>query len=336
MPAPARRAPVRAALRRLGGRILPDAAVAETETGLLWWGAGKAEPPAAARLAARLAELLPEVARPVSRFALPDDAGALAALAVAEAAWPSPPLGEPAAEALLAMRRALASLPPGAWIRRAPVVALRPTAKALIVARRLVPDAAVVARALAGGVSAAGAADEATLRLLDPLLLAEAGRMLAGEGAGSEARLFLPLAPAAALGGGYDRLEAAAGRVGIARLVPWIGLAEAVAAPGQFAAARARFAADGQRLLLACTGAEALGLLATLAAPSDLLGIPAAAAMAAGQGAGGLAALGPQRILLSGCRSEADIAFGLGQGVGLFEGPVVETLLAARGIAAVV
>jgi hypothetical protein len=116
--------------------------------------------------------------------------------------------------------------------------------------------------------------------------------------------------------------------------VPAVGLADAVAAPAAFAAARARFAADGQRMLISCPGVETLGLLAGVAAPQDLVSLSAAAAIAAERSAPGtIPALGPARILLGGCRSEADIAFGLGHGIGLFEGSVVETLLAARAVA---
>lgn len=329
VPAAARSAPMAAAFRRLAARIIPEARLEETAEGLIAWGRGEAEPPAAARLAAKLVELVPEATAPPQRHMLPGASSRLAALVHPAAAWRAEAaIVEPAVDALVAMRRTLAALPAEAWIRRVPIVSLRPGVKARVAARRLVPDSGVLARAL-GGTWQDTAPPAATARLIEPLLLAAALRHLAGE-----ERLVLRLFPEAALGGAYDALEASCGRAGIARIVPSIGLADAVAAPAAFAAARARFAADGQRMLIACPGIETLGLLATLAAPQDLLCLPAEAAIAAEQARPGtITALAPGRIVLGGCRIEADIAFGLGHGIGLFEGSVVETLLAARAAA---
>ncbi|MCU0888294.1 MAG: hypothetical protein MUC64_09835 [Rubritepida sp.] len=329
VPAPARSAPVAAAFRRLAARILPEARLEETAEGLIAWGPGEAEPPAAGRLAARLIELVPEATAPPQRHMLPGASSRLAALVHPAASWPAEAdIAEPTVEALVAMRRTLAALPAEAWIRRVPIVSLRPGVKARVAARRLVPDPAVLARAL-GGSWQERTPGEATARLLEPLMLAAAARHLSGE-----ERLVLRVFPEAALGGAYDSLEVACGRAGVARIVPAVGLADAVAAPAAFAAARARFAADGQRMLISCPGVETLGLLAGVAAPQDLVSLSAAAAIAAERSAPGtIPALGPARILLGGCRSEADIAFGLGHGIGLFEGSVVETLLAARAVA---
>lgn len=332
LPPGSRIAAIRAAFRRLGARTLADGAVADTVQGLVWWGAGAIAPAAAFRLATRLGELLPEAASPIGHLVLPDDAATLQSLIGADAAWPGLVVAEPSGEALVALRRALLTLPPEGWIRQAAIVAVRPGVKARVVARRLGPDHDVVARALGAAGGAAAVTDEATLGLLDPLLLAHAARLLAAsEG---EGRLFVPLAPAAALGGGYDALEAVAGRQGIARLVPALALAEAVAAPAHLTTARARFAADGQRLQIVCPGPEALALLAALLAPSDLVGLTAGTARAALSAGLPLATLGPERIVLSGCGAEEDIAFGLGHGIGLYEGRVVEALLAARRAAA--
>jgi hypothetical protein len=329
VPEAARVGPVASAFRRLAARIIPEARLQETGEGLIVWGRGKAEPPAAARLAAKLAELVPEAAAPAQRHMLPGASARLAALVHQAASWRAQAAAaEPAVDALLAMRRTLGALPPEAWIRRAPIVSLRPGVKARVAARRLVPDLAVLARALGGGWQDA-APGEATLRLLEPKLLAAAARHLSGE-----ERLVLRLFPEAALGGAYDSLEVTCGRAGIARIVPAIALADAVAAPAAFSAARARFAADGQRMLLGCPGVEVLGLLSALAAPDDLVSLAAeVAAQAERSEPGAIAALGPGRILLGDCRTEADIAFGLGHGIGLFEGSVVEALLAARAAA---
>jgi hypothetical protein len=330
VPPAARVATVAAAFRRLVARILPEARLEETAEGLIVWARGEAEPPAAVRLAAKLAELVPEATAPPQRHRLPGAAARLAALLHPGAAWPlDQGAAEPGIEALTAMRRTLAGLPHEAWIRRVPIVSLRPGVKARLVARRLVPDPSVLARALGGGWQDRPPC-EAASRLLDPLLFAAASRLLI-----ADERLVLRLFPEAALGGAYDALEAACGRTGIARIVPGIALADAIAAPEALAAARARFGADGQRrLLLACPSAAALGLVGAVAAPQDLISLPAEAAIAAEQAARGtIAGLGPARILLTGCRTEADIAFGLGLGIGLFEGGVVETLLAARAAA---
>lgn len=328
VPAAARVGPVAAAFRRLAARIVPEARLQETAEGMIVWARGEAEPPGAARLAAKLAELVPEATAPPQRHVLPGASSRLAGLIHQEATWPAEAAGaELPVEALVAMRRALATLPPEAWIRRVPIVTLRPGVKARVAARRLVADQAVLCRTLAG--MAPASPGEIVPRLAEPLMLAAAQRHLVGD-----ERLVLRLFPEAALGGAYDALEASCGRAGIARIVPAIALADAVAAPAAFAAARARFAADGQRLLIACPGIEALALLAALAAPQDIVSVSAEAAIAAEQAArGAIAALGPGRILLGGCRSEADIAFGLGHGIGLFEGSVVETLLAVRAAA---
>lgn len=332
LPPEARLGAIRAAFRRLGARTLVDCSVAETAQGLVWWGADEIAPASAFRLATRLGELLPEAHSPIGHFVLPDDAAALEALGAADATWPDLSVAEPSGEALVTLRRSLLALPPEGWIRQAAIVSVRPGVKARVVARRLLPDHGVIARALAGAGGVPIVTDEATLGLLDPFLLAYAARLLAtSEG---EGRLFVPLAPAAALGGGYDALEAAAGRQGIARVVPALALAEAVAAPAQLVTARARFAADGQRLQITCPGPEALPLLAALLTPGDLIGLTAETARAAATSGVTLAALGPERIILSACASEEDIAFGLGHGIGLYEGRVVEALLASRRTAA--
>jgi hypothetical protein len=327
VPPAARLAPVRGAFARLAARTLPEARVTETEEGLIVWDRGEGEPAAAGRLAARFAELLPEAPGAVCRCRLPEDAGPLAAALRAPAAWPFTGAGaaaDPGNEALHALGRTLAALPPEAWVRRSPVVSLRHGAKARPVAHRLGVDAAVAAKALRSSTPLP--ADQ--LRPLEPLLLAALPRLIGGEAA--EGRLLLlPLCPEAALGGAYDRLEQAIGRGSLARIVPAIALADAAAAPRAMASARARLAADGQRLLLGCDDATCLGLLASLASDGDILALPAAAAQAAGGEA--LRGLGPQRLLLGGCRAEADIAFGLGLGIGLFEGPVVEALLGRGG-----
>ncbi|WP_291296144.1 hypothetical protein [Elioraea sp.] len=332
LPPEARIAAIRAAFRRLGDRTLVECTVADTAQGLVWWGPDEIAPASAFRLATRLGELLPEAASPVGHFVLPDDAAALEALGGADATWPDLSVTEPSGEALVALRRSLLALPPEGWIRQAAIVSVRPGVKARVVARRLLPDHGVVARALAGAAGPPGVTDEATLGLLDPLLLSHAARLLApGEG---EGRLFVPLAPAVALGGDYDALEAVAGRQGIARLVPALALAEAVAAPAHLTTARARFAADGQRLQICCPGPEALALLACLLTPSDILGLTAETARAAASAGVPLATLGPERIILSACAAEEDIVFGLGHGIGLYEGRVVEALLASRRAAA--
>lgn len=332
LPNDARVAPVRAAFRRLGDRTLVECAVAETERGLVWWGPGEIAPASAFRLATRLGELLPDAEAPVGHLMLPEDAATLAALVGAEAAWRELSVTEPPGEALVALPRALLALPPEGWIRQAAIVSVRPGAKARVVARRLLPDHGVVARALAGAALLSTVLDDATLGLLDPLLLAHAARLLAAsEG---EGRVFVPLAPAAALGGGYDALEATAGRQGIARLVPALTLADAVAAPAHLVTARARLAADGQRLQICCPGPEALSLLACLLTPSDLVGLAAGTARAAAAAGVNLATLGPERIILSACAAEEDIAFGVGHGIGLYEGCIVEALLASRRAAA--
>jgi hypothetical protein len=329
VPAAARLATVAAAFRRLAARILPESRLEETAEGLIVWGRGEAEPPAAARLAAKLVELVPEATAPPQRHRLPGASARLAALLHPGAAWPiDQGTAEPTVEALAAMRRTLTALPHEAWIRRVPIVSLRPGVKARLVARRLAPDRAVLARAL-GGSWQDLPASEAAARLLDPLLLAAAPRLLA-----AEERLILRVFPEAALGGAYDALEAACGRAGMARIVPEIALADAIAAPEALFAARARFGADGQRPMIACPCAATLGLLAAIAGPQDLVSLPAEAAIAVEEAARGtIAGLTPARILLTGCRAEADIAFGLGLGIGLFEGSVVATLLAARAAA---
>jgi hypothetical protein len=326
VPSPARVGPIAAAFRRLASRIVPEARLEETAEGLIAWGRGKAEPPAAARLAAKLAELVPEATAPPQRHMLPGASSRLAALVHPAATWPVEAASvEPTVQALATMRRTLAALPDGAWIRRVPIVALKPGVKARVVARRLMPDAAVLARTLGSDWQGA-APGEPTPLLLEPLLLAAASRHLTGD-----ERLVLKLFPEAALGVAYDALDVACGRGGISRIIPAIALADAVAAPEAFTAARARFAADGQRMLLACPNVEALGFLSVLAAPQDLVCLTAATAIVAENGEPGtIASLGPGRILLGGCRTEADIAYGLGHGIGLFEGSVVETLLAAR------
>lgn len=326
VPEPVRLGPIAAAFRRLAARIVPEARLLETAEGLILWGRGEVEPASASRLASRLAELVPEAVRPVQRHTLPGASARLAALANPAGSWPAwTASAEPDAAAALSLRRTLSGLPQEAWIRRVPIVSVRPGVKARVVARRLVPDPAVVARALGRGGEEARPGEPA-LRLLDRLLLGAATRFLAGE-----ERLVLALFPEAALGGGYDALEAAGGRAGLARIVPEVALADAVASPRAFQAARARFAADGQRLLLACPGAEPLGIAAALAAPGDLLSLAAEAARRAeAETNGSLARLGPERLLLTGCRSEADIGFGISLGIGLFEGGIVEALLASR------
>jgi hypothetical protein len=325
VPPASRLAPVRDALARLAGRAVPEARVIATGAGLIVWNRGEGEPAAAGRLAARLAELLPEAPEAVRRCRLPDDAEALAALAEAAPGWPVAEawLGaDPGGETLLSLRRTLASLPAETWIRRSPVVSLRPGATARLVARRLAPDAGVAAKAMPAGAHALPLSADA-LRLFEPLLLAALPRLIGAEPA--ETKLILPLVPETALGGGYDRLEQAIGRGGMARIIPAVALADAAAAPRAMASARARFAADGQRLLLVCPDGSCLGLLGSLAAADDLLSLPVSAARAAGVS---LSALGPQRMLLGECRVEGDIALGLGLGIGLFEGKLVETLLA--------
>lgn len=327
LPPSARLGPVRDALARLVTRTIPEARVAATSDGLIVWTRGEGEPAAAGRLAARLAALLPERPDLVRHLRLPGDAEALAARALAPEAWPgAEAVGclDPGAEALVALARLVAARPPEGWVKRAPVVALKPGAPARVVARLLSPDAAVLARALqaAGKPLEAMSLGPEALRVLEPTLLAALPRLVAAEA--GEVRLVLPLPPEAVLGGGYDRLEQAVGPAGMARIVPTIALADALAAPRAFASARARIAADGQRLLLAAPGAEAIGLLRGLAAEGDLLSLPATAAHEA---AGAVASLGPERVVLVGCRTEAEIAHGVGLGIGLFEGPVVEARL---------
>lgn len=326
VPPAARLAPVRGALARLAARTVPEARVTETAEGLIVWDRGEGEPAAAGRLAARLAGLLPEAPDAVRRCRLPEDAGSLAAALRAPGGWSSATAGvasDPGSEALHALARTLAALPPEAWVRRRPVVSLRHGGRARPVAHRLEVDAAVVLKAL----RSAAPPPPDQLRLLEPLLLAAAPRLVGSEPA--DGRLLLPLAPEAVLGGAYDRLEQAIGRGSMARIVPAIALADAAAAPRAMASARARLAADGQRLLLACDAAACLGLLALLATPGDIVALPSWAAQEAGVEA--VRGLGPQRLLLAACRAEADIAFGLGLGIGLFEGPVVEALLGRGG-----
>jgi len=323
VPPVSRFAPVRESLTRLVERTVPEARVVATGSGLIVWHRGEGEPAAACRLAARLVELLPEAPHAVRRCRLPDDAKALAALAETPSDWPAAEawLGaDPGGEALLSLWRTLASLPAETWIRRSPVVSLRPRTTARLFGRRLSADPAVAAKAIRAGAQAPPLSAEA-LRLFEPLLLAALPSFIAAEP--PETRLILPLVPETALGGGYDRLEQAIGHDGMARIVPAIALADAIAAPRTMAAARTRFAADGQRLLLACPDGSCLGLLASLAAAEDLLLLPVSAARAAGAS---VSALGPQRILLCECRGEGDIALGLGLGIGLFEGRLVETL----------
>lgn len=324
LPPPARCVPVREALARLAARTLPEARVIGTGAGLIVWSRGEGEPAAAGRLAARLAELLPEAPDAVRRCRLPEDAASLAALAQAPPAGPeaeSQPRAEASGEALVALRKALARLAPEAWIRRSPVVSLRPGATARLFARRLAPEAAVVAKALGPGGMGVPPGPE-TQRMLEPLLLAALPRLLGAEATPS--RLILPLLPEAALGGAYDRLEQAIGRAGMARVIPAVALADAAAAPRALASARARFAADGQRMLLGCADASCLGLLGALASTDDLLWLPMPVLRAAGAT---LARLGPERILAAECGSDPDIAFGLGLGIGLFEGRIVESRL---------
>lgn len=329
VPAEVRAAPVSSAFSRLAARIVPDAQVFESEDGLVVWGRGEVEPPGATRLATRHTELVPEAQGAIKRYLLQGTAPSFGA----PANWTSPTPArtatvDPPADTLLAMLQALSSAPPAAWIRRMPIVVARRGAKARIVARWLAPDPAVVARAL-GGTWQGATPDATTLRLVEPLMLAAAPRLLSGE-----EKLVVPHSPDAAFGGSYDSLDAAFGRAGIARIMPAISLADAVASPATFAAARARFAADGQRLLIACPSAETLGLLSSLAAPHDLVSIPADAAIAGERAAPGtIRALGPGRIMLVGCRLETEIAFGVHHGIGLFEGSVIEVLIRARGAA---
>jgi len=324
LPQAARLAPVREALLRLVRRTMPEARVTETAEGLIVWDRGEVEPPAAARLAARLVELLPEAPHAVRRVRLPEGAGALAAAlghrTGSTLAAKLPP--DPDNAVLHALWRRLSGLTPASWVRRSPIVALRRGARARRVAHRLEIDAEAAARSL----PVASPLPAFALKALEPLLL-EAAPGLVGT-TPVEGRLLLPLTPEAALGGAYDRLEQAIGRERLARIVPAIALADAIASPSAMASARVRLAADGQRLLLGCDAAACLELLALLAEPRDLLAVPAAAAREAGGEA--VRALGPQRLLLRSCRTEADIAFGLGLGIGLFEGPVVSALLAGQ------
>ncbi|WP_144182731.1 hypothetical protein [Elioraea rosea] len=330
LPPPARSPAVLSAFRRLASRVLPEAGLAATAEAMVLFGRGDAVPAAADRVAARLGELLPEPGTRFSRHLLPRDAAALAAYARAEPVPPTPiEEKRPPTDSLLAMRRVLAAAPAELWVRRLPIVSLRPGGKARVVARRLCPDASIAGRALAGGGAGAPDAPAEAVGLLGSLLLAAAPSLLAREPPGG--RLVLPLAPASALGGAHDALEGSCGRAGMARLMPEVALEDAIAAPRAFASARARFAADGQRPVLASASSATLPMLRAIAAAEDLVAITAPDAIereAAEPGA--IGRLGAQRIVLGGCRSEADIGFGLALGVGLFEGPVVEMLLAAR------
>jgi hypothetical protein len=319
--------PLRAALRRLARRQLGDAQVEEGSGGMVAWSRGAVEPAALGRLAARLSALLPEVPGAVRRLSLPADAAALAAFAVpapAEAEREAPPTS---AASLLPTLARLATLPPEAWTRRSAIVALRPGAPARLFAECATPDARILARVNAAGGEAAPL-DEAALRLFAEPLLAAAPRLLAT--LAPPARLVLAASPEAAVGPVFDGLDRTLGPGGLARLIPAMALAEALDAPRAMATARARFAADGQRVLLLCSGAAALWLAASVAAASELIAIGAAAARAAFAGGLDPGAVGPQRLVLTGCASEVDIAFGLAHGISLFEGAEIEARLARR------
>ena len=152
--------------------------------------------------------------------------------------------------------------------------------------------------------------------------------------AGPSVPLNLPLTPAGILSMGFAKLASVRAVSGRPMLVE-LPLSAAFADAGTFVLARERLRLTGMRFVLGGVSRRWMGLCRPEVLAPDLVKLAWEPALRGGAGvAEALGRLGPQWTVLTGCDTEAAVAWGLENGVQRFQGGFVDTMLAVRRLRA--
>lgn len=278
-----------------------------------------------------------QVPRLYDLWPLPDAASATRQYLRDAMAEPPAPVPAPQAGTALTADRLLRTAPLPALLMRQTAVHLRsgqlprilPLFRAITLDTRL----AATARRNQDDPDAPGP-DELVARL-EQRMLAMARESLRSDdpvAGGLTVPLHLKLTPAGVMSEGFARFAAACVRHPAMTVAVELPLAAAFRSPAAFVMARERLRLTGMRFVLDHVSPSALLTIHPTALDPQWIKLDwdRAVADAEPELGAAIARLGPDRVVLSGCETEAALVGGLGLGIQRFQGGFVDTMLAAE------